>query len=149
MCFLSPKVGGEFSYIPNNARSTSKLGAPLDTHSRLHGQLSVARKLTTHGLLHIRYLEKKSSYVTVDSSIRSIASGTRELSSSNEHKPSLISISVDMTKIRSSSYSYCIRDEATMTEKSNVYAIEQRCGSRNIHFRCRRCNIITFACVNE
>lgn len=88
-------------HLPKDRRSTSKFGASSSSHSRLHGQFSVICELTTHGLLHIRYLEKKSLYVTVES-MRSIAFGMRA-SSSTGHKPLSISMNVDMTECRSSS----------------------------------------------
>lgn len=102
-------------HIPNRVWSTSKLGAPFDTHSRLHGQLSVACEPMTHGLLHIKYLEKKSLYVT--ELIHSIVSGTRAFSST-EYELS-ISMSIDMTEIRSSSF-------GLTWDHRDTYDIQQR-----------------------
>lgn len=129
-------------HLPKDRRSTSKFGASSSSHSRLHGQFSVARELMTHGLLHIRYLEKKSLYVTVEST-RSIASGTRAFSSTG-HKPLSISMNVDMTRFRASSSD--LASKLSHSQRNGDEDNVPRARSKNPHLKIAvKAGYVTFA----
>lgn len=117
-------------HVPNSMRSTSKLGAPFNTHSRLHGQFPVACKPMTQGLLYTRYLEKNSLYVTIES-IRSIVLETQEFSST-EYDELLISTSVDITEIRPSLFGLTWNHHVRRSDICTIFV--QRCKSRGVRF---------------